>query len=86
MPLTKYLMQTAICTTLVYGWGFGLWAKVGPAWGMAVSLAIFFFIQVPWSWWWLKTHERGPMETLWARLTYGCKRARVGAAIEAPSA
>ncbi|MDH4182338.1 MAG: DUF418 domain-containing protein, partial [Betaproteobacteria bacterium] len=32
MPLTNYLMQTAICTTLFYAWGFGLWGKVGPAW------------------------------------------------------
>jgi uncharacterized protein len=71
MPLTNYLMQTAICTTLFYGWGFGLWAKVGPAWGFVLSLAIFFGVQVPWSLWWLKHHERGPMETLWARLTYG---------------
>jgi uncharacterized protein len=28
---------------------------------------------VPWSLWWLKRHERGPMEALWARLTYGRK-------------
>jgi uncharacterized protein len=74
MPLTNYLMQTALGTTLFYGWGFGLWAKVGPAWGLALSLFIFFAVQVPWSHWWLKTHERGPMETLWARLTYGKKR------------
>ncbi|MGL6112246.1 MAG: DUF418 domain-containing protein [Rubrivivax sp.] len=71
MPLTNYLMQSAICTTLFYGWGFGLWAKVGPAAGLALSVAIFFGIQVPWSWWWLRTHERGPMEALWARMTYG---------------
>ena len=71
MPLTNYLMQTAICTTLFYGWGFGLWAKVGPAAGLALSLVIFFGIQVPWSTWWLRTHERGPMEALWARMTYG---------------
>ncbi len=71
MPLTNYLMQTAICTTLFYGWGFGLWAKVGPAAGLALSLAIFFFIQVPWSYFWLRSHERGPLEALWARLTYG---------------
>lgn len=71
MPLTNYLMQTAICTTLFYGWGFGLWAKVGPAAGLALSLVIFFAIQVPWSYWWLRSHERGPLEALWARLTYG---------------
>ncbi len=74
MPLTNYLMQTALCTTLFYGWGFGLWAKVGPAAGLALSLALFFLVQVPWSAWWLKRHERGPLEALWARLTYGARR------------
>ena len=85
MPLTNYLMQTAICTTLFYAWGFGLWAKVGPAAGVALSLAIFFVIQVPWSYWWLQNHERGPMETLWARLTYGRRAAKPGA-VGAPAA
>ena len=75
MPLTNYLMQTAICLVLFQHWGFGLWMKVGPALGLVLALAIFFVIQVPWSLWWLKRHERGPLETLWARLTYG--RARV---------
>jgi uncharacterized protein len=88
MPLTNYLMQTAICTTLFYGWGFGLWAQVGPAAGLALSLAIFFCIQVPWSFWWLQRHERGPMEALWARLTYGRQRERPKPlpAVKAPSA
>ena len=71
MPLTNYLMQTLICTTLFYNWGFGLWDKVGPAAGFVLSLAIFWLVQVPWSQWWLRGHERGPMEALWARLTYG---------------
>ena len=71
MPLTNYLMQTAICITLFHGWGFGLWAKVGPALGLLLSFAIYFTVQVPWSLWWLRRHERGPMEALWARLTYG---------------
>lgn len=75
MPLTNYLMQSLICTTLFYNWGFGLWDRVGPALGFVLSLAIFFCIQVPWSLWWLRRHERGPMETLWARLTYGRKPA-----------
>jgi len=71
MPLTNYLMQTLICTTLFYGWGFGLWGQVGPALGFVLSIAIFFVIQVPWSLWWLKSHERGPLEAFWARITYG---------------
>jgi uncharacterized protein len=74
MPLTNYLMQTAICLLLFQHWGFGLWMKVGPALGLLLSLAIFFGIQVPWSRWWLRRHERGPLEALWARLTYGRHR------------
>ena len=75
MPLTNYLMQTAICITLFQAWGFGLWMKVGPAWSMALALAIFFGVQVPWSLWWLKRHQRGPLEALWSRLTYGSSAA-----------
>ena len=71
MPLTNYLMQTLICTTLFYNWGLGLWDKVGPALGLVLSLAIFWCIQVPWSLWWMRSHDRGPMEALWAQLTYG---------------
>jgi len=71
MPLTNYLMQSLICTTLFYGWGFGLWGRVGPAAGLALAFFIFFALQVPWSLWWLRRHEQGPMEALWSRLTYG---------------
>jgi uncharacterized protein len=74
MPLTNYLMQTAICITLFRAWGFDLWMTMGPAAGLALSLAIFFAVQVPLSAWWLKRHERGPMEALWAWLTYGRAR------------
>ncbi|MDQ6684755.1 MAG: DUF418 domain-containing protein [Pseudomonadota bacterium] len=83
MPLTNYLMQTAICTTIFYGWGFALYNRVGPAWGFVLALAIFFLIQVPWSLWWLRRHDRGPLEMLWGRLTYGATPAKV-AAVAAP--
>jgi len=71
MPLTNYLMQTAIATTLFYGWGFGLWGKVGPAAQLALAFAIFFAIQVPLSIWWLSRFDYGPMEWVWRYLTYG---------------
>jgi uncharacterized protein len=70
MPLTNYLSQTLMATTLFYGWGFGLFGKVGPALGLVISFAIYFLIQVPLSVWWLRRHEYGPMEYLWRRLTY----------------
>ena len=84
MPLTNYLMQTAICLTLYQSWGFGLWLKVGPALSLALALAIFWAVQVPWSLWWLKTHERGPMEALWARLTYGQRDPAPAATVASP--
>jgi len=71
MPLTNYLMQTAIATTLFYGWGLGLWGKVGHALDLLLALVIFFGVQIPLSKWWLARHELGPMEWLWRRLTYG---------------
>jgi uncharacterized protein len=84
MPLSNYLMQTLICTTLFYNWGFGLWDKVGPAWGFVLSLTIFFGLQVPFSLWWTRRFERGPMEALWARLTYG--RGGLGSRLKRPAA
>ena len=75
MPLTNYLMQTLICLFLFQNWGLGFWLQAGPALSLLLSVVIFFAIQVPWSRWWLQRHERGPMEALWARLTYGRSRA-----------
>jgi uncharacterized protein len=71
MPLSNYLMQTLFATTIFYGWGFGLWNKVGPAAGLLLAFAIFFVIQVPLSVWWLRRFQYGPMEWLWRFMTYG---------------
>lgn len=71
MPLTNYLMQTLIATAIFNGWGLGLYYKVGPALGLALSFAIFFLVQVPLSKWWLQAHAFGPMEWLWRYATYG---------------
>jgi uncharacterized protein len=70
MPLTNYLMQTLICTALFYGWGFGFWGQVGPALDFLLSVTIFFVIQIPFSRFWLRRFDYGPMEYLWRRLTY----------------
>lgn len=71
MPLTNYLMQTLVFTFVFYGWGLGLWGQVGPALQLVLALVFFFGVQAPLSLWWFGRHRRGPLEALWARLTYG---------------
>jgi uncharacterized protein len=70
MPLTNYLMQSVIATTLFYGYGFGLYYRIGPAVGVLIAFAIYA-VQVAYSAWWMARFRFGPMEWLWRTLTYG---------------
>lgn len=70
MALTNYLLQTVICVTIFYGFGFGQFGRVGAATGTLLALAIFF-CQIVLSTLWLKVFEYGPMEWIWRQLTYG---------------
>ena len=47
MALTNYLMHTLICTTLFYGWGFGLYDHLGRFQQMFVVLGIWV-LQLSW--------------------------------------
>jgi uncharacterized protein len=85
MPLTNYLMQTLITTPIFFGWGFGLWGKVGPALDLVLAAAIFFLVQVPFSRWWLRHFDMGPMEYLWRRLVYVAGVRSAGAAPAPPA-
>jgi uncharacterized protein len=71
MPLTNYLSQTLIATFVFFGWGLGMWGKVGPVLSLVFPLLVYFVIQIPFSRWWLARFELGPMEYLWRLLTYG---------------
>jgi uncharacterized protein len=68
--LTNYLMQSVLCTALYYGYGFGLYGKVGPLLGLAPTVAIYG-AQVAMSTWWTRRFTYGPMEWIWRTLTYG---------------
>lgn len=69
MALTNYLLQTLICTTLFYGYGFGLFAAINRTGLIGVVLAIWIF-QLVASPWWLARYRFGPAEWLWRSLTY----------------
>ena len=70
MALSNYLLQSVVCTTIFYSYGLGLYGKVGPAAGLALTVLIFL-LQVPLSIWWLRHFRFGPAERLWRTLTYG---------------
>jgi uncharacterized protein len=68
--LSNYLLQSMVCTLLFYGYGMGLYRKLGPAITIFLTL-LLFRSQVGLSRWWLKCHRFGPAEWLWRSLTYG---------------
>ena len=70
MALSNYLLQSVICTTIFYSYGLGLYGKVGPALGLALTVLIFA-LQIPLSMWWIRRFRFGPAEWLWRTLTYG---------------
>ena len=70
MALTNYLMHSIICVVLSYGFGLGLWWRVGASRAMVIAAAIIV-VQIPLSAWWLSRYRFGPVEWIWRRLTYG---------------
>ena len=72
MALTNYLAQSAIATTLFYGYGFGLGlgGNIGRLGTIGIAFAIFA-AQVLYSMIWLNFFHYGPLEWLWRSLTYG---------------
>ena len=69
MALTNYLLQTAICTTIFYGHGFGLFGHVSRLSQIGFVVAIWI-LQLVVSPIWLKHFRFGPVEWLWRTLTY----------------
>ncbi len=70
MALTSYLTHSLVCTTLFYGWGFGLFATLSRFELMGVVLSIYI-AQLIVSPIWLRRFRFGPGEWLWRSLTYG---------------
>jgi uncharacterized protein len=68
MALTNYLLQTLVCTTIFNA--FGLYGRIGPAWGLAIAAAIFA-TQVILCNLWMRRFSYGPMEWIWRTATYG---------------
>ncbi len=70
MALSNYLTHSIVCTTLFYGYGFGLFGHVGRAALVLIVIAIWS-AQIWYSPLWLARFRYGPAEWLWRSLTYG---------------
>ena len=69
MALSNYLTHSIVCTTLFYGYGFGLFGQINRTGLAAIVLAIWIF-QLWVSPIWLKHFRFGSAEWLWRSLTY----------------
>ena len=69
LSLSNYIAQSLTCTWIFYGYGLGLFGKVGPfaTSGLAV---LIYAVQIAWSRWWVARFRLGPLEWLWRAATY----------------
>jgi uncharacterized protein len=73
MAFTQYVMQSIICSTIFYGYGFGLYGKLQRYEQFYVVLGVWAFALVS-SPIWLRYFRFGPLEWLWRSLTYWKKQ------------
>jgi uncharacterized protein len=70
MAFTNYMMQSVVFGWLFYGYGLGLFAKVGVATALAIGTSVYA-AQVVLSAHWLLRYRFGPLEWLWRSAMYG---------------
>ena len=70
MAFTNYLSQSVVFGIVFYGYGFGLFGRVGVT-AVVVWGTVFYLAQLVVSRWWLRRFRFGPFEWIWRSLTYG---------------
>jgi len=70
MAFTNYLLQSVIFGWVFYGYGLGLFGKLGVAAALAVGIGVYI-LQVVLSAYWLQRFLYGPVEWLWRSAMYG---------------
>jgi len=67
--LSNYLLQTLICTTIFYGYGFGIYGKI-ERWQMIPIVILVWLLQILLTRLWMRKYRFGPVEWIWRSLTY----------------
>ena len=75
MSLTDYVTQSIVGSFLYFGYGLELHRHLGTTASLLMGIA-FFLLQLLFAHWWFRHFKRGPLETVWHRLTWmGAKKA-----------
>ncbi len=69
MSLSNYIIQSILGSFIYYGFGLGLYRYTGATYSCLIGVALAI-LQGVFSTWWLKHHKRGPLETIWHKLTW----------------
>jgi uncharacterized protein len=69
VALSNYFLHDLIATTIFFGYGLGLYEKLGMAVGESVAI-VAFAAMMALSRWWLRRFAFGPAEWLWRTVTY----------------
>jgi uncharacterized protein len=73
MAFTNYLMQSVIFGWVFYGYGLGLFGKLGVAAALAIGIGVYI-LQIVFSAYWLQHFLYGPVEWLWRSAMYGTRQ------------
>ena len=76
MAFTNYVAQSLIFGWIFYGYGLGLFGRLGITQALAIGIAVYAG-QVLFSAWWLRHYRYGPIEWLWRTLMYGVRQPMV---------
>ena len=70
MAFTNYIAQSLIFGWIFYGYGLGLFGKLGVAAALTIGVVTYIALVFA-SRWWLDRYRFGPVEWLWRALMYG---------------
>lgn len=69
MSLSNYIMQSVLGSIIYYGYGLGLYKYTGATMCLVIGV-LLAVLQGYFSAWWLKRHNKGPLESLWHSATW----------------
>lgn len=69
MSMSNYIMQSIMGSFVYYGFGLGLYKYTGATYCFLIGI-VLATIQFLFSYWWMKNHKQGPLETIWHKGTW----------------